>query len=65
MKTKYIVLLFILGSILRVIGGLFKIQHWPGGSILLVLATILIVCFLLLLLWKTFTHPLLRDFMNK
>jgi len=65
MKTKYIFLFFIFGSILGLIGALFKIQHWQGASILIVLSTILNVCFWVLLLWKTFTHPLLQDFMNK
>jgi hypothetical protein len=65
MKTKYIFALFIFGSICGATGGLFKIMHWPGGSDMLVFSTILILLFWLLLLWKTFTHPALRDFMNK
>ena len=65
MKTKYIFLFYIFGSILGLIGALFKIQHWPGASILLTFDTILNVSFWLLILWKTFTHPLLQDFMNK
>lgn len=65
MKTKYIFVFFILGSIFDTIGGSFENVHWPGGSELLTLSTILIVVFWLLLLWKTFTHPSLRDFMNK
>jgi hypothetical protein len=65
MKTKYIFLLFILGSILGLIGALFKIQHWPGAGSLIVLATLLNVCFWVLILWKMFTHPSLRDFMNQ
>jgi len=65
MKTKYIFLFFIFGSILELFGALFKIQHWPGAGTLLTLGTILNVIFWILLLWKTFTHPSLRDFMNK
>ncbi len=65
MKTKYIFLFFICGSIFEIIGGLFKIQHWPGGSNLLILGTVTIVLFWLLVIWKTFTHPSLKDFMNK
>ncbi len=65
MKTKYIFLLFIFGSILGLIGALIKILHWPGASTLIILATMLNVCFWILLLWKIFTHPSLRDFMNK
>ena len=65
MKTKYIFVFFILGSIVEMIGALFKIQHWLGASMLLTTGTFLIVLFWLLILWKTFTHPMLREFMNK
>ena len=65
MKTKYIFLFFILGSILEMIGALFKIMHWYGASMMLEAGTCLIVLFWLLILWKTFTHPMLREFMNK
>jgi|AntRauMFilla1563_2_1112583.scaffolds.fasta_scaffold01155_4 hypothetical protein len=39
MKKKYLpsLILFIFGMILTIIGSLFKIMHWPGASILLVI----------------------------
>lgn len=65
MKTKHIFLLFILGSIVGGVGVLFRIQHWPGANIALTCATVLMVIFWILIIWKAFTHPKLRDFMNK
>jgi len=65
MKTKYIFLFLIFGSILELCGVLFKIQHWEYASTLLTFGIVLIVFFWILPLWKAFTHPSLRDFMNK
>jgi hypothetical protein len=65
MKTKYIFLLLILGTVLGLVGSLIKIQHWQGAEFLIILAIILNICFWILLVWKAFTHPALRDFMNK
>ncbi|WP_413614284.1 GldL-related protein [Flavobacterium sp. N1946] len=37
MKNKHIIIAFILGFIITIIGALFKIMHWPYASALLIL----------------------------
>lgn len=38
MQKKYLpsLLLFLLGIVITIIGSLFKIMHWPGASIILI-----------------------------
>jgi hypothetical protein len=35
-KYKIPLVLFLLGMVITIIGALFKIMHWPGASIMLV-----------------------------
>lgn len=35
-KYKIPLVLFLLGMVITIVGALFKIMHWPGASILLV-----------------------------
>jgi hypothetical protein len=39
MKKKYLLplIVFLIGMILTIIGALFKIMHWPGASIMLII----------------------------
>ena len=39
MKKKYLpsLILFLLGIVISIIGSLFKLMHWPGASIILVI----------------------------
>lgn len=39
MKKKYLpsLILFLLGIVITIIGSLFKLMHWPGASIILVI----------------------------
>ena len=39
MQKKYLLpfIIFLIGMILTIIGSLFKIMHWPGASIMLVI----------------------------
>lgn len=65
MKTKHILSIFVLGILLQNFGKLCKVQHWPGGFMLIMAASLLLVIFWILILWKAFTHPMLREFMEK
>ena len=39
MQKKYLLplIVFLIGMILTIIGALFKIMHWPGASIMLII----------------------------
>lgn len=39
MQKKYLptLILFLIGMVITIIGSLFKIMHWPGASIMLVI----------------------------
>ncbi|WP_290696865.1 hypothetical protein [Lacinutrix sp.] len=53
MKAKQFVpalLIFIFGIILTIIGALFKIQHWPYGSVILTLGSVVEVIGLIVLI---------------
>lgn len=60
MKIKHILVLFIFGFIVTVIGALFKLESWPYASELLIIGLPLKALALLLLIIK-----LLRNKTNK
>ena len=39
MQKKYLpsLILFLIGMVITIIGSLFKIMHWPGASIMLII----------------------------
>ena len=59
MKKQYIIplILFLLGMVVTIIGALFKLQHWPGASIMLTIGmlteAIAIIILILILLKNT------------
>jgi hypothetical protein len=65
MKVKHILVLLILGSTGAVLGALFKIQHWPGASVILMVSILLEVLGGILAVWKLLTIKDFTDFLNK
>jgi hypothetical protein len=56
MQKKYLLplIVFLIGMIITIIGSLFKIMHWPGASIMLIIgmlseATALIILIITIL----------------
>lgn len=39
MKIQYVIplVLFLLGMIISIVGALFKLMHWPGANIILII----------------------------
>lgn len=64
MKIKHLLIFIIFGFIFTVIGGLFKIQHWPYASEILTIGTLLKVIFGILLIWKILTTDKFKAFLN-
>ena len=65
MKIKHILALFVLGVCVVVLGALFKIQHWPGASKMLIVGMIAQVVSGILFIWKLLTMKDSKDFLNK
>lgn len=64
MRTRYALILLVLGMCLGFLGGLFKIQHWPGASALLVFGLPLEALGFFLLLYKILRYPGFKDFLD-
>ncbi|HEX3933622.1 MAG TPA: hypothetical protein VHW43_03015 [Puia sp.] len=64
MKIKHAILLLVLGYCCDFVGTTFKILHAAYGDMLFVLGTVLKVLGLLLLVFKLFTHPEAKEFLN-
>uniref|UniRef100_UPI00404A174A GldL-related protein n=1 Tax=Flavobacterium sp. TaxID=239 RepID=UPI00404A174A len=64
MKTKYVLAFFLVGIVLTILGFLFKVMHWPSANILIILGSIFEVIALILFIYKLFTYPKFKDFMN-
>lgn len=64
MKTRHAIALYVLGLCLNYVGALIKILHLPGANEILVAATILQVLGGLLIIYKLWTHPKLKEFLD-
>ena len=64
MKIKHAILLLVLGYCCDFIGGVFKILHRAGGDQLFVAGMVLKVVGILLIVYKLFTHPKAKEFLN-
>lgn len=64
MKVKYIILLFIFGVLISVIGALFKLMHWPGASKTLLIGTLIRVFSGIIFIIKLITNNKFKGFLN-
>ncbi|HSD13947.1 MAG TPA: hypothetical protein VLB74_04805 [Flavobacterium sp.] len=65
MKNKQILIAFILGCIITIIGALFKIMHWPYASALLISGMLCQVCAGIGLIIKIYKDQNPNGFFNK
>jgi len=58
MKKQYIIplVLFLLGMAITIIGATFKLMHWPGATILLIIGMLTEAASILVLIIKIFKH---------
>ncbi|WP_441556470.1 GldL-related protein [Chryseobacterium sp. 2TAF14] len=68
MKTKHTFLIFLTGFLINIVGAFFKITHWSFGifnaNIIFTIGSIFEIIGALLFLYKLFTYPKFKDFMN-
>ena len=65
MKTIHAIYIFLVGFIVEIIGALFKILHLPGANEFLIIAVIVQVIGVVLIVYKLFTNPMLKEILNK
>jgi|UPI000645D4A0 hypothetical protein len=64
MKTKHAFLIFLIGFLTNVIGSFLKIVHFSNANLFLAIGSTIEIIGGLLILYKLFTYPKFRDFMN-
>ena len=64
MKVKHILVLIIAGAAGVLAGALFKIQHWPGASVILLISLLLEIAGAILAIWKLLTFKGKNDFLE-
>ncbi|KQM34173.1 hypothetical protein [Chryseobacterium sp. Leaf201] len=64
MKTKYAVIIFLMGFLSNLIGAFLKITHYPNANLFFVIASILESLGMLIFIYKLMTYPKFREFMN-
>lgn len=65
MKIKHAVISIAAGFAFDFVGAFWKIMHWPGANILLMIALLLKVSGLVELIIKLVSNKRIRDFMNQ
>ncbi len=69
MKTKHTLIIIAIGFILTIVGALLKIMHFEigfvTGNLLLVVGMNCKIFGGILFLYKLFTHPKFKDFLNQ
>ncbi|GGG54656.1 GldL-related protein [Hymenobacter glacieicola] len=65
MKTKHFLLLFCLGLSANVVGAMFKILHWQGADVLLITGALPVLTGAVGFIYKLFSHPKVKDFLNR
>jgi len=64
MKTKHAVIILGISICLLVIGALFKVMHWPFAGMMLTVASFLEIIGIILLIYKIWTYPKVKEFLN-
>lgn len=64
MKTRHAFAFYVLGLCLDAIGALLKVLHYPGGNEILTVGTVLKVSGGLIFLYKLFTNPKIKEFLD-
>jgi len=67
MKTKYAIIIWLVGVIIEFIVLIFKIQHYPFGtliSLILYFGMLLQFIGIIIFVYKLFKNPKIKEFLN-
>jgi hypothetical protein len=65
MTARGAIVLFLFGALLLIIGGLFKIQHWPYAGGQLMAGTLFQAIAVIVFAIKVSRYPGLKDFLDR
>jgi hypothetical protein len=65
MTARGAIVLLLFGVLLSIVGGLFKLQHWPYAGELLLGASLVQALAVLTLLIKVWNHPGAKEFLDR
>lgn len=65
MKYKHILIIFLIGLIINIVGIFFKLMHWPGTSVIFLIATVTEITAIILLIYKLIKDKNQNSFLNK
>lgn len=63
-KVKHIIVLFLIGVGVMTIGSLFRMQHWQGSGVMLMLATFTKTVAIALGIWKVLKLKKYKDLLD-
>lgn len=65
MKSSVIIILFVFGVVVTILGAFFKLMHWPGNSFMLGFGMLVQAIALILLIVKVLTKDKANNSLNK
>ena len=65
MKYLTVIIVFLLGLMILIVGALFKLMHWPGASLMLMAGFGLKALAVILLIIKLIMQSKTNEFLNK
>ena len=65
MKARGAIVLLLFGFALSIIGSLFKIQHWPHASELLIASSLIQAFAVVVIALKVSRYPGFKDFLDR
>ena len=64
MKTKHAFLIFLTGFLTNIIGAFLKIIHFSNANLFFAIGSTIEIIGAIVILYKLFTYPKFKDFMN-
>lgn len=65
MTARAAIVLFLMGTALWIVGAMIRIQHWPMGDAIFSSGSVLQTEAMVVLAYKVFRYPGLKDFLDR
>jgi len=63
-SVKSVIIIFIIGFMILLMGALWKIQHWTFAAEMITIGTIFKIIAVILLAYKLYKYPQIKEFLN-
>lgn len=64
MKTKYAIIIFLIGFLINIVGAFLKITHWGGANLFFTIGSLIEIIGIIIFIYKLLTYPKFKDFLN-